>query len=65
MAYPTGRGAAGELTAILAAGYNRAAGNFGAHRFHHVAEDDARCVDAMLAAPVVEACKRLVKNALS
>jgi hypothetical protein len=65
MAYPTGRGAAGELTAILAAGYKRAAGIFGAHRVHHVAEDDARCVDAMLAAPVVEACKRLVKNALS
>ncbi len=61
--YPTGTGTAGELTGILAAGYGRVAGIFGAHRFHHVATDDARCVAAPLVAPVVEACKALLKSA--
>lgn len=36
--------AAGELTEIINAGYTPAAGVFGLHRFHHVAEDDARCI---------------------
>lgn len=44
--YPASAGAAGELGNILAAGYPRAFGILGAHRFHHVADDDARCVDA-------------------
>lgn len=44
--YPANEGAAGELASILHAGYRRAFGIFGAHRFHHVAGDDARCVDA-------------------
>lgn len=44
--YPTNEGAAGELASVLHAGYARAFGIFGAHRFHHVAGDDARCVDA-------------------
>lgn len=38
--------AAGELTEIIAGGYPLVAGLFGAHRFHHVAGDDARCVPA-------------------
>lgn len=63
MPYPTGTGTAGELTGILAAGYGQVAGIFGAHRFHHVATDDARCVAAPLVAPVVEACKVLLKSA--
>lgn len=63
MPYPTGTGTAGELTGILAAGYGKVAGIFGAHRFHHVATDDARCVTAPLVAPVVEACKALLKSA--
>lgn len=44
--YPSSEGAAGELASILHAGYPRAFGIFGAHRFHHVAGDDARCVEA-------------------
>src|SRR3546814_15997095 len=34
---------AGELSAIIAAGYASVAGVFGLHRFHHVAGDGARC----------------------
>jgi hypothetical protein len=44
--YPSGEGAAGELASVLAAGYRRAFGVFGAHRLHHVATDDLRCVEA-------------------
>jgi hypothetical protein len=62
MAYPTGQGSAGELTNILAAGYSNVAGIFGAHRFHHVAEDDARCVSAPLVARAIEGCKQLLAN---
>jgi len=63
-AYPTGPGVPGELGGVLAAGYGHVAGIFGAHRFHHTADDDARCVDAQLAAPVVHACERLIVRAL-
>ena len=64
MAYPVGPAAAGELATIAAAGYPSIAGIFGAHRFHHIAEDDARCVDARLIEPVVQACKRLIFAAM-
>ena len=37
-------GAGGELGEILAAGYPRAFGILGAHRFHHSPNDDMRCV---------------------
>jgi hypothetical protein len=63
MPYPTGTGAAGELTGILAAGYGHVAGIFGAHRFHHVVTDDARCVSAPLVARVVDGCKILIRSA--
>jgi hypothetical protein len=45
---------AGELSNILAAGYGRVAGVFGAHRFHHVASDDAQHAqpEATLAAAI-------------
>jgi hypothetical protein len=39
-------GAGGELGEILAAGYPRAFGILGAHRFHHSPNDDMRCLDA-------------------
>lgn len=64
MAYPAGPGAPGELAGILAARYRSVAGIFGAHRYHHTEEDDARCVDASLVTPVVEACKRLISRVL-
>lgn len=63
MPYPTGAGTAGELTGILGAGYGRVAGIFGAHRFHHVTTDDARCVSAALVAQVIESCKALITKA--
>ena len=37
---------AGELDEVIKAGYAPAAGVFGVHRYHHVAEDDERCLDA-------------------
>jgi len=42
--YPSDKLSAGELSTIIAAGYPSVAGIFGLHRFHHVADDDARCV---------------------
>ncbi len=63
MPYPTGAGTAGELTGILGAGYGHVAGIFGAHRFHHVATDDARCTSAALVAQVFDACKALIVKA--
>lgn len=44
--YDDAAGAGGELGEIFAAGYLRAFGVFGAHRFHHARNDDMRCVDA-------------------
>lgn len=64
IAYPAGPEATGELAEILGTGYGRVAGIFGAHRFHHTQDDDARCVDSKLVAPVVEACKRLIVRAV-
>jgi hypothetical protein len=53
---------AGELTEIIAAGYAPAAGVFGIHRYHHVAEDDARCVSAASVASTAAAFQRLLEN---
>ncbi|MBI1406259.1 MAG: hypothetical protein GC145_09055 [Caulobacter sp.] len=59
-AYPSDKLSAGELTAILAAGYPSVAGVFGVHRFHHVVDDDARCVDAAAVAATIGAFRRLM-----
>jgi hypothetical protein len=53
---------AGELTEIIAAGYAPAAGVFGIHRYHHVAEDDARCVSAASVAATAAAFQRLMER---
>lgn len=58
--YPAAQGAAGELGNILAAGYARAFGVLGAHRYHHAAEDDARCIDAQLVMPTAVRLRDLV-----
>ena len=55
---------AGELTNIIAAGYAPVAGVFGVHRFHHVAEDDARCVSADAVTGTAHAFRRLLEHAL-
>jgi hypothetical protein len=63
--YGTDRISAGELTGIIDAGYRPVAGVFGLHRFHHVAEDDARCLSAGAVGETAGAFLRLVERALS
>jgi len=53
---------AGELTEIIAAGYAPVAGVFGVHRYHHVAEDDARCVSAASVASTAAAFQIFVER---
>jgi hypothetical protein len=55
---------AGELTNVIEAGYAPVAGIFGIHRFHHIAEDDARCVSAAAVAETSAAFRRLVEHVL-
>lgn len=62
--YPSTRFSAGELTAIIAAGYPSVAGVFGVHRFHHVADDDARCAPAEPIAAAARAFRRLITAAI-
>lgn len=57
MAYSTEEGASGELATIVAAGYPRLAGIFGAHRYHHAAGDGLRCVRPEHTAVVLERLK--------
>ncbi|HET6524712.1 hypothetical protein [Sphingopyxis sp.] len=61
--YPSDRLSAGELTAIIAAGYPSVAGVFGVHRYHHVADDDARCVDPVAVAAATAALRQLLVTA--
>lgn len=61
--YPSDRLSAGELTAIIAAGYPSVAGVFGVHRFHHVEGDDARCVDPAAIAATTAAFRELLLTA--
>ncbi|HUD27580.1 MAG TPA: hypothetical protein VMQ93_01830, partial [Novosphingobium sp.] len=51
---------AGELSEVIAAGYPTVAGVFGTHRYHHVAQDDARCVSARNVAAAAAAFRRLL-----
>jgi len=61
--YPSDRVSAGELTAIIAAGYPSVAGVFGLHRFHHVEDDDMRCVSPEAVARTIAAFRRLLAEA--
>ena len=61
--YSSERLSAGELTAIIAAGYPSVAGVFGVHRFHHVADDGARCVDPVAVATTTAALRQLLVTA--
>lgn len=63
--YSAQSGTAGELSHIVARGYPRFAGIFGAHRFHHVAEDDARCVHPPLVEEVTARLKSLLLGAVA
>ena len=53
----------GETGTIVAAGYQNTIGLLGAHRFHHHRDDDRRCVDTGLIAPVTAACRKLLSAA--
>ena len=64
-AYPSTLGAAGELGEVLRAGYPRAFGMFGAHRFHHAANDDIEKVDPAFIPPVTAALRRAITSLLS
>ena len=48
----------------FAAGYRNVAGVFGVHRYHHVREDDARCVSPDAVAETSFAFQRLLQEAL-
>jgi hypothetical protein len=56
---------AGELDEISAAGYKSVAGCFGVHRFHHVADDDSRCVSASVVATTAAAFQRFVEHVIA
>lgn len=62
--YRTDEITAGELTNIVDAGYASVAGIFGVHRYHHVEEDDARCVSAGAAARTTLAFRDLLEAAV-
>ncbi|MEP3072485.1 hypothetical protein [Maricaulis sp.] len=55
---------AGELTNVIEAGYAPVAGIFGVHQFHHVADDDERCVSATAVSETTLAFQRLLQRAL-
>ncbi|WP_417461257.1 hypothetical protein [Kordiimonas sp.] len=55
---------AGELTNVINAGYPLVAGVFGIHRYHHVIEDDERCVPADKVAEATVAFRHLLEHAL-
>ncbi|MFZ5747875.1 MAG: hypothetical protein ACOY45_09495 [Pseudomonadota bacterium] len=62
--YPADAGAQGELADVLAAGY-RAAGIFGAHRYHHARGDTLRCVEPALVEAVANRLKGLILAAIA
>jgi hypothetical protein len=54
--------AAGELEEVIKAGYAPAAGVFGIHRHHHVAEDDERCLNVPATVAAAEGFRRLLET---
>ncbi len=52
--------AAGELEEVIRSGYAPAAGVFGIHRYHHGAEDDARCLNVPATVAAARGFRRLV-----
>lgn len=63
-AYPSSFGATGELGEVLEAGYTRAFGVFGAHRFHHVATDGPDKTNAVFVRPVARAILGAIEDTL-
>jgi hypothetical protein len=56
---------AGELDEIRAAGYRSVSGCFGVHRYHHIADDDARCVSAATTATTAAAFQHFVERVIA
>lgn len=56
---------AGELTGIIEAGYPSVAGVFGLHRYHHVIEDDARCVSTENVVRATAAFQKLLEHVIT
>lgn len=56
---------AGELDEVVRAGYAPAAGVFGIHRYHHVAEDDERCLDATATLAAAQNFRRLIEGVVA
>jgi hypothetical protein len=65
MAYPSSEGAAGELSAIVNAGYPRHAGVFGAHRQHHAESDDMSTITPAPLAATARGFRDLLSSAIS
>jgi len=57
--------AAGELEEVIKAGYAPAAGVFGTHRYHHVAEDDERCLNAPATASAARCFRTLLQKVVA
>lgn len=53
--------AAGELEEVIKAGYAPAAGVFGVHRYHHVAEDDERCLNVPATLAAAQGFRKLLQ----
>jgi len=64
-AYPSDKMTAGELTGVLAQGYRAVAGVFGVHRYHHVEDDDARCLVPDKLADTATAFRNLLVRAVA
>jgi hypothetical protein len=59
--YPVNPEAAGELGQIVSAGHSSVLGLLGAHRFHHTASDDMRCVEPQHTVEVTQRLQRLLQ----
>lgn len=63
--YPSTEGGAGELREIVAAGHRAVFGMLGAHRRHHVSNDNMDCVDARHTCEVLLRLQSLLEETLS
>lgn len=57
--------AAGELVEVIKSGYAPAAGVFGIHRYHHVAEDDERCLNPAATVAAADAFRQFVQRVIA
>ena len=53
---------AGELDEVIKAGYSPSAGVFGIHLYHHVAEDDERCLQVPANVAAAQGFRRMLEN---